>query len=89
MTLLDDAQLVENDRSGIPAHIEMRRWQTQQGELVLLANPAYTPAQIELDTAGAQHARLLRASGFGPAQNVGGTMRLELPGPGGVAVLLW
>lgn len=88
LPLLDEAEPLAVERGGVPATIEMQRWNTAAGELVLLANPRATPAQVHLEARGHRTVRHLRGGRFDAKHHVEADFTLELPGPGGAALLL-
>lgn len=77
------------DVEGVPRPIESAAWNLPDGTLVLVANPTFSPQSVDLPIPnGARtHRRLLR-TGFSEARALtGDVLRVEVSGPGGVALL--
>jgi hypothetical protein len=73
---------------GAPAGVEWRTWETPDGVLAVIANPAFTPCSIRVRApVGTSRGWILAPAGADAQKPVtNGVLELEVPGPGGLAV---
>ncbi len=73
-----------------PEPIEVREWTTTEGLLLVLANPLYDPVSLRIPAPEAMlNFGMLHNERFSVSNRpADGVLRLELPGPGGIALLL-